>query len=50
VLDGAGDVAERVEVLDLARVPSFEAPRGRTETFASQRSEPSSMLTSETSA
>ena len=33
-----------------ARVPSSAAPRGRMETLASQRSEPCSMLQSETRA
>ena len=42
------DEAEAVDVLDLGLGAEFSAPFSRTLTLASQRSEPSSMLQSET--
>jgi hypothetical protein len=46
-LDRPLDEAERVEILDSARVPSLGSPLGRTDTLASQRNEPSCMLPSQ---
>ncbi len=50
VLDGPLHVAEGVQVLDLRPRAEGRLPPRRIETLASQRSDPSSMLQSETPA
>jgi hypothetical protein len=49
VVDGLLDEAERVDVLDLGARAEFFRPDRRTDTFASQRNEPSCMLPSQIS-
>ena len=48
VADGPLDTAQRVDVLGLGAGAELGRPTGRSDTFASQRSEPCSIRTSET--